>query len=330
MDRAALAESMVGSRPALPAERLRTLLRERWTVGGELSALPSERDQNTRVDVDGRPAFVLKVLNPAEDPAFLDAQDAVAARLVEAGLPVARPIPPLDGREPVLETTAHGPARVRLVTWLDGRPLATLDHAARPAGLARELGELLGRVTVALDGLHHPGAARPFQWDVLRAVDTVERGLPNVTDAGRHALLVRRLRRLRATAPRIAALRRSVIHNDANDHNLLVDDAGRISGLLDLGDMVHSATVAELAVGQAYAMLDEPDPIATAAAVADGFAAYADRTAEEAALESDLIAARLAISAAISAHQSTLDPDPYLRISEAPVWRLLERLDELP
>jgi len=87
MDRAALAESMVGSRPALPDERLRTLLRERWAVGGELSALPSERDQNTRVDVDGRPVFVLKVLNPAEDPAFLDAQDAVAARLVEAGLP---------------------------------------------------------------------------------------------------------------------------------------------------------------------------------------------------------------------------------------------------
>jgi Ser/Thr protein kinase RdoA (MazF antagonist) len=175
MQHAALAGSMVGSRPALPPHRLRALLRDRWGIEGELAPLPSERDQNTRIDVHGRPTYVLKVLNPAEDPAFLDAQDAVAARLVDAGLPVVRPLAPLDGREPVLEPTPHGLARVRVATWLDGRPLATLDHAARPPGLAREIGVLLGRVTLALDGLQHPGADRPFQWDLLRAVETVER-----------------------------------------------------------------------------------------------------------------------------------------------------------
>ncbi len=330
MDRAILAESMVGSRPALPPERLRALLRDHWAIEGELSALPSERDQNTRVDVDGRPAFVLKVLNPAEDPAFLDAQDAVAARLGEARLPVARRIAARDGREPILEATSHGTARVRLVTWLDGRPLATLDHGARRADLARAIGELVGRVTVALQAFDHPGAERPFQWDLLQASETVARGLPHVTDPGHHAILSRRLERLRAGAPRVAALRRSVIHNDANDHNLLVDDEGRVAALLDLGDMVHSATVAELAVAQAYAMLDERDPLAIAAAVATGFDEHVERTPEERALELELIGARLAISAAISAHQATLDPDPYLRISEAPVWRLLERLDVAP
>ena len=249
-------------------------------------------------------------------------------RLVAAGLPVARSIPPLNAAGPVLEGTPHGPARVRLASWLEGRPLATMQQ--RPGDLPRAIGDLMGRVTAALAGLEHPGARRPFQWDLARAVETVDRGLPEVEDPERRRRLARRLERLRTITPEVARLRRSVIHNDANDHNLLVDDAARISGLLDLGDMVHSATVAELAVAQAYAMLDQPDPFGVAAAVAAGFDRHVERTAEERALERDLILARLSISVAISAHQATLDPDPYLRISEAPVWRLLERLDPLP
>ena len=43
----------------------------------------------------------------------------------------------------------------------------------------------------------------------------------------------------------------------------------------------------------------------------------------------DLILARLGTSVAIAAHQGRLDPDPYLRVSEAPAWALLARLDGL-
>ena len=48
----------------------------------------------------------------------------------------------------------------------------------------------------------------------------------------------------------------SVIHNDANDYNVLIED-GRMSGLLDFGDLVHSATVCDLAIALAYTMLHE-------------------------------------------------------------------------
>ena len=71
--------------------------------------------------------------------------------------------------------------------------------------------------------------------------------------------------------PRLAKLRGSVIHNDANDYNLLVRGATpwerEVTGLLDFGDMVRTQTICELAIACAYAMLDKPDPLPAAAAV---------------------------------------------------------------
>ena len=121
----------------------------------------------------------------------------------------------------------------------------------------------------------------------------------------------------------------SVIHNDANDHNVLVsDDRRAVSGLLDLGDAVWSVTVNELAVAAAYAALDAPDPLAVISAVLTGFERELALTADESGVVLDLVALRLCTSVALSAHQSSLAPDdPYLTVSEAPAWALLDRLD---
>jgi Ser/Thr protein kinase RdoA (MazF antagonist) len=74
-------------------------------------------------------------------------------------------------------------------------------------------------------------------------------------------------------APRLATLRATVIHNDANDWNVLVDsaDQDRISGLIDFGDALHAPLIAEIAIASAYAGLDQADPIGAAASIARGF-----------------------------------------------------------
>src|SRR5207247_7187822 len=80
---------------------------------------------------------------------------------------------------------------------------------------------------------------------------------------------------------------RSAIHNDPNDHNVLVggDDPAtrhqRIVGLVDFGDMVHSVTVADLAIAIAYGVLDKPDPLAAAAAIVRGYHAANTLSADE-------------------------------------------------
>ena len=131
--------------------------------------------------------------------------------------------------------------------------------------------------------------------------------------------------------PRLPSLRRSVIHNDANDHNVVVDDAGlRVSGLLDFGDLVHSVTAQEAAVACAYAMLGRADPVAVMGRIVAGFDSTCPLTADELDALPSLILARLGASVAISALQARLAPDPYLRVSEGPAWALIDWFETMP
>jgi Ser/Thr protein kinase RdoA (MazF antagonist) len=112
---------------------------------------------------------------------------------------------------------------------------------------------------------------------------------------------------------------------------VLVDDDGRsVTGLLDLGDAVHSVVLNELAVPAAYAAFGAEDPLAVIAAVHTGFEETCPLLAEELPWLVEMVALRLATSVAMSAHQSLLDPeDAYLTVSEASAWELLEALIDI-
>jgi Ser/Thr protein kinase RdoA (MazF antagonist) len=320
------------TRPVVAVDRAATILAEQWGIDGELRSLPSERDRNFAVVVDGAPRFVLKLSNATEDPAFLDLQHRAMERLAAAGVPCQLPVPSRAGREVFDAGTTAAPLLARVLTWLPGRPLGTVPHADRPEALLEDLGRVMGRTAAALEGFDHPAAHRAFQWSAEQDLEVVAAHAPAVSEPGRARLLAAWQARLAPLADRFGELRHGVIHNDANDHNVLVADDGRsISGLLDLGDAVWSVVVNELAVAAAYAALEADDPMAVIAAVRRGFSAVLPLTSAEEAVVEDLVALRLATSVALSAHQSRLAPDdPYLTISEAPAWALLERLAAEP
>jgi Ser/Thr protein kinase RdoA (MazF antagonist) len=75
-------------------------------------------------------------------------------------------------------------------------------------------------------------------------------------------------------APRLASLPWQVIHNDANDANIVRDDAGR-PGLIDFGDLCRAPRSCGLAVACAYAIAgqgaDGGDPWAPAAPLIEGY-----------------------------------------------------------
>ena len=215
-----------------------------------------------------------------------------------------------------------------MLTWLPGRPLATIPPRDRPAALLVDLGRVSGRTAAALVGFDHPAAHRRFQWSAEEGLAVIAAHATAVTDPGRATLLAHWQRRLDPLTAILPGLRHGVIHNDAHDHNVLVaDDGASISGLLDLGDSIWSPVLNELAVPAAYAALKNEDPYATIDLVRSGFEEALPLTDDEGAILLELVALRLATSVALSAHQSRLDPDdPYLTVSEAPAWALLERL----
>jgi 4-aminobutyrate aminotransferase-like enzyme len=173
-----------------------------------------------------------------------------------------------------------------------------------------------------------------MDWDIEGTAE-LGRCAEHISVASRRGLVEGHLDRFRThVLPRLADLDRGVIHNDANDHNLLVkNDAGgepALAGLIDFGDILHTITVAELGISCAYLMLDRDEPLTDAAHVIAGYHAVRPLTTTEQTLIFDLVIARLCASVLTSAQRRHREPDnEYHQISVQPVWRLLERLSTL-
>jgi Ser/Thr protein kinase RdoA (MazF antagonist) len=129
--------------------------------------------------------------------------------------------------------------------------------------------------------------------------------------------------------PSLLRLRRSVIHNDANDHNVLVG-ADRVTGLIDFGDMVESASVGELAVAATYAMMGCGDPLAVTAELVAGYHEQFPLREDDLAALYPLICARLCLSVVHSARSSAANPDnTYITVSEESAWALISTMLEV-
>jgi Ser/Thr protein kinase RdoA (MazF antagonist) len=94
----------------------------------------------------------------------------------------------------------------------------------------------------ALQGFSHPAATRDLKWDIARS-GWVRAHLHRINDAGRRALAERHIDRFeRDVQPALPHLRRGVIHNDANDWNVIVGLGPpyerRVISVVDLGDML--------------------------------------------------------------------------------------------
>ena len=291
----------------------------RFGLTGDLSSLPGEHDLNFRLQ--GQSEALLKLHAPDNDPALLDLQIAVLDHLqrVAPDLPVSRQWR-LAGQ--ALIPCAGYQARV--LSWLPGQVWA---KAARTAQSAASLGRLLGRLDRALESFAHPAAARTYGWDIgqadqhiasLRAIEPAEK---RVVVAGLLADFKDRIR------PTLSDCPRQVIHNDANDYNVLLDEAGVVCGLLDFGDMVESWRVVELAVACAYALIGAQDPMDAILPLVSAY--HAENPLREAEIEAlfPLIKLRYAVSITMAAVQIRANPEnAYLLISQEDVWRELQRL----
>lgn len=108
-------------------------------------------------------------------------------------------------------------------------------------------GETTARLGLALRGFFHPRAQRTMLWDVQHAART-RTLLGSIRDTRQRTLVERTLDRFdEVVAPAWPALRAQVVHSDLTVDNALTDDDGRITGIVDFGDMSHSALVTDIA-----------------------------------------------------------------------------------
>ena len=311
------------------------LVLARRSFGLEAAAtrdLGSERDRALMLlDADGRSLAVLKISNIAEDPATLDmeAEAVLHATRVDPGLPLAIPRATVEGARRATLAIEDGTCHVRLYDVLPGRGRSDprdLDDAAFMAW-----GETTARLGRALRGFMHPAAVRTMLWDVQHAARTRE-FLSDIRDAGQRAVVERTLDRFeRVVAPMWPSLRAQVVHADLTTDNALVDERGRISGIVDFGDMSFSALVTDIASALDSLVSDRPaaDVPRLIRLFLDGYEGITPLDDDELRLTGDLLATRAAITIAISSWRSAqgLEDAAFAERYNAAVTRTIEALE---
>ncbi|MEO9482765.1 MAG: aminotransferase class III-fold pyridoxal phosphate-dependent enzyme [Ekhidna sp.] len=125
--------------------------------------------------------------------------------------------------------------------------------------------------------------------------------------------------------PVLPELRKCIIHNDANEWNILVKD-DRVSGVIDFGDMVYSSLINEVAIAITYGCYDKDNPLEWSRAILKGYHEIVALEEKELDVLYYLIAARLCTSVCQSAHARKQDPsNEYASVSEKSAWKMLRK-----
>jgi Ser/Thr protein kinase RdoA (MazF antagonist) len=297
---------------------VKTLVERLYGISTTATPLPSERDQNFLLLSEGGDKFVLKIANTLESEELLQAQHQVLRHLAQQVDFCQKIIPTLTGKEMTSGESKNGTSHfIRLISHLPGIPLGELTQ--QTPELLRDLGSKIGQLDQALSDFDHAALRRDFHWDLANGVRVIEDYSELIEDNELREIVLRTAEDFRVNVtPLEGKLRRSVIHGDANDYNVLVDASGStVTGIIDFGDMVHSYTVGDLAIAIAYVVLGKSDPVGSAAAVVSGYTSEYPLTDDEIEVLWQLVLMRLCMSVTLAEHQRRQRPDnEYLGISQ--------------
>jgi Ser/Thr protein kinase RdoA (MazF antagonist) len=326
-----LFDTMAVLPPAVSAAEAEDFARASWGLAATARPLRGERDRNFRLTA-GAADHVLKFANPRESAGFRAMQIA-ALRHIEAmdpALPVPRLVPLQDGSDEADYPHPDGTVlKARLLTWLPGLPLA---EAAPTAAVRAACGAAVARIQAALAGFDHPARGHEMSWDLQHAPRLREIAFA-IPHAGARAVLLGLLDEYDARVlPEWPRLARQVVHNDLNRMNVLVDpdDHTRLAGIIDFGDICHTATVFDLAIAAVSVPAGDASPAAALADVLAGYRTGATLAPGHASLLPLLMAVRLALGLTLAAWQRHTQPDnPHFDLSEAAIARRLDAIGRL-
>ncbi len=321
-------DTLAAPPPDLTPDEAAAVASSHFGISGSASPLGSERDQNFRIE-SAAGTFVLKVANPAEDPAVIDMEIRAMLHVAatDPELPVARPHPSING---ALSSMVERKGRrhvLRLVTFLEGREVRPAELNA--AGL-HEFGATVARVGRALRGFFHPAGARVLLWGIKHAPRL--RPLLACVDPERAKLVGAALDRFEERAfPLLARLRAQMVHGDLSLSNVVFDADLRPAGILDFGDMAYGPLVCDLAVTLAAVLRGGENTFETIESLARGYGTVTPLEEDEVAVLADAVAARLAATVLISAWRvARFDQNAdYITAYDEGSWAMLELFSAL-
>ena len=284
-----------------------------FNKSGDIKVLAGERNPNFLVTTTtGK--FVLKIHSGEEVSQIQIQQSALAALETLGKFQTPMTVSAVSGE--LLVDIGEGKF-ARMLTWIDGDLWSEANNQAEDHKVQ------LGRLIAAVDGKlaavdpakHLEVLNRPFGWNVLQAEDLLG-SIKLISDLELQAQVQTIFdRAISKSLPNVNALQHQIIHNDANDNNVVLAD-GNVVGLIDFGDLIYAPRICGLAVGCAY-QLDARDPVASIYSVVRGYHEVAPLSPAELEVLFDLICLRVATSIVMAHRQLATDPNnEYLGISQ--------------
>jgi Ser/Thr protein kinase RdoA (MazF antagonist) len=285
------------------------LARRWWTLDATAERMETEKDDTFRLETRGGERFVLKVAHPLEDRTGIEFESSLLSHVhrVAPDLPLPHVVHAVGDRPMIVIRDRAGQERLaRLLSWLEGTPLDSTTSSP----LQRELlGEALAKLRHATAGFAHPGDRRRCAWDIAHLPDLAPVLEHLELDPPRKAMLHEGMARyLQVAAPRVAGLRKQVLHNDFSKSNLIVDhgDPAFLTGIIDFGDTVHTAIAIDVSTALLNQLSREPadDLFADGRDLLRGYLRHADLSSDELALLPHLVMGRVVARAMITLYRA--------------------------
>jgi 4-aminobutyrate aminotransferase-like enzyme/Ser/Thr protein kinase RdoA (MazF antagonist) len=317
--------------PRVPIEEIKSYIKENFDLTAEVKLLVSDIGQNFHLIDSQNKEYILKIANPSETQSMLEAQNAVLDHLKTNNFKFQIPeiLENLNGDKISEIPVPNGrPSKVRLLSFLPGKFMA--DISPLTPKMLTDIGKLFGSLDKILQDFSHPALARYWHWD-LKNIPDIRPLVEHITNPTRRSLVEYFLLQFETEVlSRSTQLRKSLIHNDANDKNILANQHNSnwiVDGLIDFGDMVYSHTIFDLAVALSYIMQNKSDPLSYAIPAIKAYHQILPLEQIEIEVLFYSICARLSLSVTMAAYQQYLQPDnEYLSISEQLTWDLLDQL----
>ena len=297
-----------------------------YGINASISTLDSERDQNFHLKGDDGKEYVLKISNPQENIELIELQSAAIKHIhfFNQSLNVPVPIKSIDGK---IINHVDGNI-VRVQSFLEGQFIKDVVNPSPQ--LLKIFGEFLGKLDIAFKEFDYPILKRDWVWDI-RNIAFLKKHLSYLEDQADQAIVAHFISNYELNINPIEKhLRRQYIHNDGNDHNVLLNNKGHIAGIIDFGDMAHTFLACELAVAISYLILEDENPREKIKAVVDGYQIILPLLAEEIDSLIYLICMRACLTVVTANYRKKLFPDnKYISVTEPQSWNFLRNLADM-
>ena len=302
------------------------LAKKYYGISATAKKLVAYEDFNFRLSAKNGRTYVLKISTDASSFPYLKPQNKILGHLAKSKKQkkyYPQIIPSKDNQYTVSLKKESKKLKMRLLSYLEGKCIGSISPSNK---LLKSFGTVLAKLDKRLQSLQITDLeTRNYAWDLRNFADS-EPYMSYIENPYQQTLVRYFLSQFQNfVAPILPILPHSIIHSDVNEWNTLFRKE-KIVGIIDFGDVIHTARINEVAIGIAYMAALVENPLQAACIILKAYNKVIALEEKEMEVLYYLIATRLCISVSHSSYYKTQNPEnEYITISAKPIWKLLEK-----